>query len=130
MAIHHGIGEAVNFNDIWQITLNSVETLPGQGEDQPKAGDQYLLLDVTLVNVSNDEQVVSASLNFTLRDSDGREIEMTIVGFGDLPPSGKVEPEQKIRGTLAYEVPLAQHDFVLSFSDIMQSGQVFWDIHV
>jgi hypothetical protein len=129
-SVHHKVGEAVNFNNTWQITLNSVQTSPGQGFDQPKAGDQYLLLDVTLQNVSNDEQEVAADFNFTLRDTEGREIQMAFVGFVSPPPTGKVEPQQKIRGTLAYEVPQSQHDFVLSFSDIMQSGQLFWDIHV
>lgn len=124
------MGETVTFNSIWQITVNSVQTSPGQGFDQPKAGDQYLLLDVTLVNISNSEQEVASSFNFTLRDTEGREIEMAFVDFASPPPSGKVEPQQKIRGTLPYEVPQSQHDFVLSFTDIMQSGQLFWDIHV
>ncbi|RAQ96594.1 hypothetical protein A4R35_13690 [Thermogemmatispora tikiterensis] len=129
-SVHHKVGEVVTFNNTWQITLNSVQTSPGQGFDQPNAGDQYLLLDVTLQNVSNDEQEVAADFNFTLRDTEGREIQMTFVSFASPPPTGKVEPQQKIRGTLAYEVPQNQHDFVLSFSDIMQSGQLFWDIHV
>ncbi|MBX5457247.1 MAG: DUF4352 domain-containing protein [Thermogemmatispora sp.] len=129
-SVHHKVGEAVTFNNTWQITLNSVQTSPGQGFDQPQAGDQYLLLDITLLNVSNDEQEVAADFNFTLRDTEGREIQMAFVSFASPPPTGKVEPQQKIRGTLVYEVPQSQHDFVLSFSDIMQSGQLFWDIHV
>ncbi|MBX5449565.1 DUF4352 domain-containing protein [Thermogemmatispora sp.] len=128
--VHHKVGETVTFNDSWQIRLNSVTTSPGQDFDQPKAGDRYLLIDVTLLNISNNEQEVAASFNFTLRDSEGREIEMTYVSFASPPPSGKVEPQQKIRGTLVYEISQSQQNFVLSFSDLMESGQLFWDIQV
>ncbi|WP_162179611.1 hypothetical protein [Thermogemmatispora carboxidivorans] len=36
---------------------------------------------MTLVNISDSEQEVAASFNFTLRDTEGREIEMAFVDF-------------------------------------------------
>ncbi|WP_052891303.1 hypothetical protein [Thermogemmatispora carboxidivorans] len=35
-SVHHKVGETVTFNNVWQITVNSVQTSPGQGFDQPQ----------------------------------------------------------------------------------------------
>jgi hypothetical protein len=127
---YHKIGEAVNVSGIWIVTVNSAQTSNGQGFDQPDPGKQYLVIDVSMRNISNQEQNVASDFLFTLRDSDGREISQAFVGFAN-PPEGKVEPGQQIRGDLVYQIDLNAHDFSLAFqADLFSSGQVFWNIHV
>ncbi len=130
-AKHFKTSEVVQVGDTWQITVEGAKTDAGDDFNKPqKDGNVFLLLDVSLHNVSKQEQSISSALNFTLRDSSGQEYTETIVSTAK-PPDGKVEADAPLRGTLAYEVPSSMHNFTLHFAaDIMEKGQTTWDIGV
>ena len=127
-AQHFKVGQTVKVGDTWEVTVNSVKTSQGGDFDQPKAGNTYLLVNVSLKNVSSQEQTVSSLLMFKLRDSTGQDYNETIT-TGASAPDGKVEAGSPLRGTLAYEVPTSVHSFTLAFeADMLSSGQTIWDI--
>jgi hypothetical protein len=127
---HFKVGQTVKVGDTWEVTINSAKTSEGEQFLTPPAGHHYLIVDVTLKNISSQEQNVSSALNFTLQDSTGQKYTETILP-GKTPPDGKVEANSPLRGQLSYEVPTDQKAFTLAFeANIISGGQTNWDIHV
>jgi hypothetical protein len=127
---HFKVGDQVKVGDTWIVTVNSVKTNQGNDIVQPKSGNTFLIIDITLKNVSSQEQTVSSLLQFTLQDSTGQKYDEAITGVGTTP-DGKVAANSQLRGQLGYEVPKAQHQFTLAFeADITSQGQTIWDLSV
>ena len=127
---HFKVSDTVKVGSTWQININSVKTSQGQDFSTPKSGNVFLLVDVTLKNLSGQEQNVSSLLMFGLKDETGMQYTESITGF-TTSPNGKVEAGGLLRGTVAYEVPATAHKFTFSFqADIILSGQAIWDISV
>lgn len=127
---HHHVGEQVSVASTYLVTVNSVTTSSGDQFLPPKAGDTFLIVDVTFKNISNQEQFVSSLTQFSLKDTTGQQYLPSFTG-GGVPPDGKLEPGDLLRGQLSYEVPLSQNDFTLSF-DATQfgSGLTIWDLSI
>jgi flagellar basal body-associated protein FliL len=114
---HFKVGQVVTVGDTWQVTVNS-------------ANHHYHILDVTLKNISLQEQNVSSALNFSLQDSTGQKYTETILP-SKTPPDGKVEAGSLLRGQLSYEVPTSEKAFTFSFqANVISGGQTIWDIKV
>ncbi len=127
---HFKVGEQVKVGDTWIVTVNSVKTSQGNSFEKPKSGNVFLIIDISLKNISSKEQELSSLLQFTLQDSTGQKYDETITGSGT-SPDGKVEAGSPIRGQLGYEVPKATHKFTLAFeADITSEGQTIWDLSV
>jgi len=128
---HFKVGQTVKVGDTWEVMINSVKTNQGNSIDTPKSGMVFLLIDVTLKNVSNQEQPVSSLVMWTLRDPGGQQYTETVTTFAGAPPDGKAAAGSPVRGTLAYEIPTSTHSFILAFqADIVAGGQTLWDITI
>ncbi len=129
-AKHFKVGEAVTVGSTWKITVNSVKSDSGTQYIKPKAGNTFLLVDVSMTNISSKEQSASSALMWHLRDSTGQEYTETMTG-DNKPPDGKVEAGSPLRGVLAYEVPAAEKHFTMGFeADLVSGGQTVWDLVV
>lgn len=129
-AQHFKVTDTVKVGNTWQININSVKSSPGQDFSTPAAGNTFLLIDVTLKNLSSQEQNVSSLLMFHLKDDTGQQYTEAITSF-TTSPNGKLEAGGLLRGTLAYEVPSSMHKFLLSFqADIVAAGQAIWDLAI
>jgi hypothetical protein len=127
---HFKVGDQVKVGNTYIVTVNSVKTSQGDEVIQPKSGNTFMIIDVTLKNVSNKEQDVSSLLMFTLKDSTGQQYDETVVD-GATSPDGKLEAGDVLRGQIAYEVPKSQHTFTFGFeADITSSGQTIWDLKI
>ncbi|HEX6543612.1 MAG TPA: DUF4352 domain-containing protein [Ktedonobacterales bacterium] len=127
---HFKVGDQVKVGDTFIVTINSFKTSPGDEFDKPKSGNVFVVVDLSIKNVSKDEQNISSLLQFTLKDSTGQKYTETILSNAT-PPDGKLAAGDVIKGQIAYEVPKAQHDFTFAFeADIISSGQVIWDLHI
>lgn len=127
---HFKVGDTVKVGNVWQIKINNVKSSQGQDFSVPQPGHVFLLIDVSLTNISTSEQNVSSALNFTLRDDTGQTITETVTAF-TTPPDGKVSAGSPLRGVLAYEVPTTDKKFTLAFeASLIDSGQVIFDISV
>src|SRR5579859_8135199 len=129
---HFSVGQTIKTGDgDWEITINGVKTSQGQDFSTPKAGNIFLLIDVTLKNTSKQTQQVSNLAMFTLRDLGGLEYTQTILPSAQAAPNGQADPGQPIRGTLPFEVPTSQHAFTLAFiGHLADTQQVLFDIKV
>lgn len=127
---HFKTGDQVKVGDTFVVTVNSVKASTGSAYDKPTSGNTFLIVDLTLKNVSKGEQNVSSALSFAFKDSSGQTYDETFVTNAK-PPDGKIEAGGLLRGQLAYEVPKTQHDFTLAFqADIVSGGQTIWDLHM
>lgn len=127
---HFKVGQLVKVGDTWDVTINSVKTSTGTEFDTPKPGNVFLLIDVSLKNISSQELTASSLLMFTLRDSTGQQYTETFTSF-TTSPEGKTPAGSPVRGTLPYEVPTSVHAFQLAFqADPTVPGQAIWDLSV
>jgi uncharacterized protein DUF4352 len=125
---HFKVGDNVKVGDTYQVTVNSVKTHAGDEFTKPKDGSTFLIVDVTVKNLSSKEQSLSSVLQFNLKDSTGQKYDETFLG-DNKPIDGKVEPGGLLRGQFTYEVPTAQHAFTYSFeADPFTGGQTIWDV--
>lgn len=126
---HFKVSDQVKVGDTYVVTVNSVKTSNGDDISQPKSGNTFLVLDVTIKNTSSKEQDFSSDLQFTLKDATGQKYDQTILS-GATPPDGKIAAGDLLRGQMAFEVPKSQQKFTLAFeADIISGGQTIWDIN-
>lgn len=128
-AKHFKVGDQVAVGSVWKVVVNSIATNPGDDFNKPTKG-QYVVVDVTLTNVSSSEQTISSLVNFQMRGTDGTQYTEAIVGNlsgVNPPPDGKVEAGQPVKGDLVYDTDAKA--FTLSFTpDITSSGATVWDL--
>ncbi|GCE48783.1 uncharacterized protein DUF4352 [Thermosporothrix hazakensis] len=126
---HFKKGELVKVGNTWEITVNSVATNEGSEYLKPKDGKIFLVVNVSMHNISDKEQNVSSILNFNLKDSNGQKANPGLLDSANPAPDGKVEASGKLAGDLVYEVPASEKNFTLSFqSDLLSTGQTLWDL--
>ncbi len=131
-AQHFKVGQIVKVGDTWQITVDSAKTSTGSEFNKPQhSGDVFLVIIVTMKNLSNQEQNVSSLAQWTLQDTIGQKYDGTIDTDAGASLDGKVEAGSLLKGSLAYEVPKTMKSFTLAFeADITSSGETIWDISV
>ena len=125
----NAIGKPVVVNVDWTVTLNSVKKSTGSEFDQPKAGNIFLVVNVTMQNTSGATQNASSIGQWSIRDASGQTYTQDITyGSG---PDGTVAANGKIRGNIAYEVPKSVHSFTLQFvADIGSTDLAEWTVHI
>jgi hypothetical protein len=127
---HFKVGDVVKVGDTWQVTVNKVKTSHGDDFSKPDAGNTYVIINVTVKNISGQEQTISSLLNFTYKAVDGTKGKNALLTTGVSPaPDGKVAASDVVKGDLVYEVPAAQKTGTLSFqADLISNGETVWDI--
>jgi|SRR5580765_3126394 len=130
-AQHFKVGDTVKVGTDWQAVVNSAKTDSGGQYSALKSGDVYLVVDISLTNLSSQEQTVSSLIDFTLQDSTGQKYNESIDPNAGASLDGKVAAGSPLRGVIAFEVPSAQKSYQLHYSpDIVSSGQTTWDLSV
>jgi hypothetical protein len=90
-----------------EIVVNGVTTSAGKDYYKPEDGNEFLLVDISIINTGTETESVSSMLMFTLRDMEGFSHNMSIsaasIGKGGL--DGEVIAGKTMRGELGYEVP-------------------------
>jgi uncharacterized protein DUF4352 len=130
-ARHFKVGAQVKAGDTWTVTINSARLHGPTIFDRPRTGDTYLVIDATFKNTSSRTRILSSSLQMSLQAPTRQAYNQTIVTFSTISPDGSVAAGAALRGQLVYEVPKGKKSFVFTFEpDIMNSGQIHWDITV
>jgi Domain of unknown function (DUF4352) len=109
-------------NTLWSVTVNSVKEVTTGPSAQPSAGNIFLVVDVTTQNLSSSPRPVSSEVSFTLKDTTGQVYEEKFTGIGVPPDNTSLQPNDKLRGQLSYEVPKNQHNFTFQFHGSMLDG--------
>ena len=115
-ATNYKVGDVVKVGDTWNVTLNSVKTSQGSSYVTPKTGNTFLILDVSMKNLSTQTQAISSVLLFTLRGDDGTKYDITIYPDAGSAIDGSVDAGQPAKGVMVYEVPSSVKSFHLKFA--------------
>ncbi len=127
-ASHFKVGDTVTVGNTWKVVVNTFATNAGGSYDAPKKGG-FVVVNISLTNISKDEQNVSSLLDFKFKGTDGTEYNDIYLSTASPSPNGKVAAGDVTKGDLAYDVPTDQKAFTLSFApDITSSGQSIWDL--
>lgn len=95
------IGDTVEVEGI-KITVNSTRISTGSDISKPDEGMEWIVLDITLENTTDEALSSSSLLSYTLKDGDGRKQDIEI--FADLNGSldTEVEAGGKATGEIAF----------------------------
>ena len=86
------------------------------------------MVDVTLLNTSNQTQHASGLIQWKLLDPSGQTYSDTLLVGTD--PGGTVIAGGKIRGQIAYEVPLSIHTYTLQFTPDFGNDVAQWTVKI
>ncbi|HEX8217625.1 MAG TPA: DUF4352 domain-containing protein [Chloroflexia bacterium] len=109
------------------ITLNSVRRTTS-GLLAPDAGKEYLIVNLTAENTTNDDKVVSSLLNFSVRDAGGDTFSQSFTAGVETSFDGDVPAGESITGEIAYEIPKGEGDLVLDFDPILGGNKLSWSL--
>ncbi|WP_185970909.1 DUF4352 domain-containing protein [Alkalicoccobacillus porphyridii] len=119
------LGDKVNFDGL-EITLNEAYTSAGSDWETPE-NDQYVILDLTIENTTEEAANISTLLQMSLKDEDSYTHDIAL--FTDVKGSldGEVGPGRDMRGEVAFDVDQSGvYEFI--FEDPFASGQAIWTI--
>lgn len=120
-----GVGDTISDDD-FRITLNRVRTLDEDSFGSSPDNDLFLILDVTIENLEDEETNVSSILSLSLRGSDAYEYDQAIFVETKGSLDGSIRSGGKLRGEIAYDVPtLNFYEFTYEHSLFGGSGVTF-----
>jgi hypothetical protein len=104
--VYARVGEKVRTSRL-EITLNSARFGSGQKYFEPENGN-YLILNFTFTNISNESVSVNSLTSFELQGSDLYMYSTSV--WADLkgPVDGDIGPGKSLRGEVAFDVPNLQ----------------------
>ncbi|MCC5428131.1 DUF4352 domain-containing protein [Clostridium botulinum] len=121
------IGDVVKLKD-FKVTVNKVYKVKGDEFNQPQSGNEFIAVDCSVENISNEQQPVSSVMMFKVVDKDGRECEESIEGLTAAKAGqmdGEIGPGRKITGVYVVEVPKGTTGLELEFNgSLLLGGQV------
>lgn len=117
------IGDVIELND-FRITVNGIRTSNGSQFIKPSEGNEYLYVDATVENISNEEQTVSSVMMFKVVDQDGRAMNQSIVDDANGQLDGTVGAGRKISGEYVVEVPTGATGLELQFDSSLIGNQI------
>jgi hypothetical protein len=126
-AIHYKVGQRLQINGIWQVTVTTAHTSSGDQNAKPKPGNTFLLIDIEMKNISSQPQTVSSLSQYTLHDTVGQAYPPTPLSSAPTP-DGTLQAGAQLKGTLTYEVPATIHAYILGFLPVEDGQPVLWDI--
>jgi len=122
------VGDIVDIGD-FSLTVNEVFFPAGDDFNQPKAGHQFVAVDVTFENKSAESAGISSMLQMSLKVATGQSYQVDLsasTAAGGSTPDGELVPGEKIRGQVGYQIPVDATDPVFVFdADIFGAGKVF-----
>lgn len=108
-----------------EITLNSFRRT-SSGLLDPDAGNEYLIVNLTASNTTNEEQIVSSLLNFSVQDAAGESYNQSFTAGVETSLDGNIPAGEEMTGEIAYEIPEDATDLVLIFDPILGGDELRW----
>lgn len=117
------IGDVIELDD-FRVTVNGIRTSNGSQFIKPSEGNEYLYIDATVENISNEQQVVSSMIMFKVVDQDGRAMNQSIVDDANGQLDGTIGAGRKISGEYVVEVPTGATGLELQFDSSLIGNQI------
>ena len=100
----------------WSFGVNAFDVRSPDEETgliKPKDGHRFVVLDVTVQNLSGANENLSVMLQVRLKNSENREYSPNPMIKGDFPgsvPEGPFQPDEVKTGPIGFEIPLDAAD--------------------
>lgn len=122
------VGDVVQIGDL-VLTVNEVTAPKGDKFNKPKDGQRFVVVDLTIQNKSDKEAALSSLLQMALKDAGGQKYTVDLgamMAAGGSMPDGKLAAGEKLRGKVAFQVPVDAKDLVFVFdANVFGAGKVF-----
>lgn len=99
--------------DGWKVTVNSVRWLTPDRYRKPSSGHEFLAVELTLENTTDDVRYVMPERQMLMLAAGGRSLQphpsagvLAVREQGWLVVQGEIGPGQTLTGAVCYEVPL------------------------
>ncbi|HEX8230790.1 MAG TPA: DUF4352 domain-containing protein [Chloroflexia bacterium] len=114
-------------SDGLEITVNSFRRT-SNGLLSPSAGNEYLIINLTAANTTDEEQIVSSLLNFSVKDDggNGTDFDQSFTAGVETSLDGNVPAGEELTGEIAYEIPEDATDLVLHFDPLLSDEELRW----
>lgn len=116
----HPVGEVVSINDKnvnVQFSVNGIREHKGKGVIRPNQGHKWIVVDMTIANQGPNPSTLSV-ISFELIDSKNNQYEVALLAeaLDDVKsPTGQLNPGDKRRGEVGFEVPEKAKELKLVF---------------
>jgi hypothetical protein len=124
----YNIGDVIAMGTT-NVTVNEVLYPAGDEFNKPNAGFKFLVVDLTIENLSTTAISVSSLLQMSVKDSSSQKYDvdlMASVASGGSSPEGEIAPGEKLRGQVGFQVPENATGLVFVFdADVWGTGKVF-----
>ena len=101
--VEYKIGDIVSL-DGYNVSANSVSRKSACGYSKPNTGNEFLYVNITLVNSSDEDQNYNP-LDFKVEDLNGNRKERDCIQDENYLDSGDLAPGGKVTGTLVFQLP-------------------------
>lgn len=120
------VGDVTKLGDR-EFTVNSVRRSKAMGYSTPKAGKEYVIVNVTIRNLGKDE-VSYNPFDFKVQDANGAQESETYASLDDSLNSGTLAPEGKVTGSMPFEVPVGDEAKLIFQPSFWSSQRVVVDL--
>jgi len=124
------IGDIIQAGDLALVVLGW-EKVQGDQFTQPEAGQEFIAVDLLLVNQGEKPKSVSSLLQMYLKDETGQKYEPDFeaqMAVGSAP-EGEISPGERIRGKIGFQVPKEVGSLTFVYDvDVFGTGKVFVDL--
>ncbi|WP_147802637.1 DUF4190 domain-containing protein [Alkalicoccus halolimnae] len=121
------VGDTINFDGL-EITLNKAYTSSGNDFEEP-GNDHFAILDLTIVNKTDEPANVSTILQMSLQDGDGYTHDATIYTESQGSLDGEIGEGRENRGEVVFDVNESDtYEFI--FEHPFTSGQAIWKVEL
>jgi len=125
------VGDIISMDNTLLIVLGWDQP-PGGDFNPPEEGKKYVAVDVMIANQGERSFSVSPLLQMTLKDSQGRKYNLNgkaNTASGANPPRGEINPGERIRGKIGYQIPEDAAGLVFVYEQkIIGLGEVSVDL--
>ncbi|MBX0285862.1 DUF4352 domain-containing protein [Haloarcula salinisoli] len=129
----YDLGDTVAYEDT-ELTVNSVWTSMGSDYFTPDAGNEFVVIDITVANTGSEELTVSTLLQLSLKSEAGRSYDTSFVGSSvldrEFSQGTPIQPDSKRRGEIAFEAPrgLSPLYLVMDFDYLAEGDRTFFEL--
>jgi len=127
----YDVGDTVAY-EATRLTVNSVRTSMGADYFTPDAGNEFVVLDITVANTGTEELNVSTFLQMSLKSDAGRSYDTSFVGSSvldrEFSQTNPIQPDSQRRGEIAFEAPrgLSPLYLVMDFDYFAEGDRTFF----
>lgn len=124
------LGETVETRKI-KATITELKKSEGDEFNKPEEGNEFVLLKMTIENISEDQELtISSMLSFSAYvDDEALDESFSAILEGDKTMDGTIAPGKKLSGTLAYEVPKDWKEIEIHFEpEAWRDIKIKWKI--